>query len=174
MATDIQLVRPHRRYRESFLEGLRQFQAEGLPWHREIDFAQVSDDFEGFVLAELERAQLRTAERVPETVYWAIVPDGRYVGRISIRHELNDALRIFGGNIGYDTVPEFRRQGIASRMLAETLPRARELGLSEVLLTCDDTNAASIRVIEKNGGVLLERRAIDPAKPPKRYYWIAL
>ncbi len=46
---------------------------------------------------------------------------------------------------------------------------ARSLGLTEVLFTCDDTNAASIRVIS-----LRETKVLDPNRPPKRYYWIAL
>jgi len=35
-----------------------------------------------------------------------------------------------------------------------TLPRAREAGLSKVLLTVDSDNVASIRIIESNGGRL--------------------
>jgi predicted acetyltransferase len=44
----------------------------------------------------------------------------------------------------------------------------------EVLLTCDDTNAASICVIERNGGVLRETKVLAANKPLKRYYWINL
>jgi predicted acetyltransferase len=43
-----------------------------------------------------------------------------------------------------------------------------------VLLPCDDTNAASIRVIESHGGSLRETKALDAARPRKRYYWINL
>ena len=104
---------------------------------------------------------------------WAVA-DEQFVGRISIHHELNDALRVVGGHIGYDTVPSFRGRGVASEMLRLALPVARALGLPSVLLTCDDTNAASIRVIERNGGSLLETRARGADRPSKRYYWIAL
>jgi len=51
---------------------------------------------------------------------------------------------------------------------------ARALGLTAVLLTCDETNAASIRVIERNGGSLRETKLLDTNRPPKRYYWITL
>ena len=96
------------------------------------------------------------------------------MGRISIHHELNDALRVEGGHIGYDTVPSVRGRGVATEMLRQALPVARALGLREVLITCDDTNAASIRVIEKNGGSLRDTRALASDRPLKRYYWIAL
>ena len=85
---------------------------------------------------------------------------------------LNNALRVEGGHIGYDTVPSFRCRGVATEMLRQALPVARALGLPSVLLTCDDTNAASIRVIERNGGSLREAKALDTNRPLKRYYWI--
>lgn len=59
-------------------------------------------------------------------------------------------------------------------MLRQALPVARSLGLREVLLTCDDTNAASIRVIERNGGSLRETRVLEAKGPPKRCYWISV
>jgi predicted acetyltransferase len=169
--TDFKLVAPHIEYRDSFLAGLKEFQAEGLPWHLELDYQKIADDFSAFVNSELQHLYRRTEVFVPETKLWAIV-QGSYAGRISIRHELTDALRRMGGHVGYDTRPTFRGLGLASLMLKHALPVAKGLGLSEVLLTCDDTNAASIRVIEKNGGVLKEKKSIDPRKPLKRYYWI--
>ncbi len=105
---------------------------------------------------------------------WAIIND-EYVGRISIRHELNFTLRIImGGHIGYDTRPSFRGRGIASEMLRLALPFAKELGIKEALLTCNDDNLASIRVIEKNRGELRETKAQSPIGSAKRYYWIKL
>jgi RimJ/RimL family protein N-acetyltransferase len=41
-----------------------------------------------------------------------------------------------GGHIGYDTVPAYCGQGVATQMLRRALPVARQLGLTEVLLTC--------------------------------------
>ena len=170
---NIQLVMPAERYRESFLRALHEFQHEGLPWWIGGDLEAVERDFAGFVAKKLADATRRTETFVPATHLWAVTGD-EFAGRISIRHELNDTLRLMGGHIGYDTVPSFRGQGIATEMLRLALPTARALGLSEVLLTCDDTNEASIRVIEKNGGALRDTISLDPNKPRKRRYWIAL
>lgn len=169
----IQLVAPSEKYRETFLRGLREFRVEGLPWHVGVDLDAVETDFASFVAGKLADASRRTDTFVPATHFWAVA-DEQYVGRISIRHELNDALRAFGGHIGYDTVPSVRGRGVATEMLRQALPVARSLGLTEVLLTCDDTNAASIRVIERNGGVLRETKVLEPGKPAKRYYRIVL
>jgi predicted acetyltransferase len=169
----IQLVPPAERFRETFLRGLREFQREGLPWWIGGDLATVEQDFGAFVARKLADANRRTETFVPATHLWAVAEE-QFVGRISIRHELNDTLLVEGGHIGYDTLPSFRRRGVATEMLRQALPMARALGLKAVLLTCDDTNAASIRVIESNGGSLHETKALDPNRPLKRYYWIDL
>ena len=165
----IELVAPAERYRETFLRGLRELQQEGLPWYLGADVADVDTDFAAYVARKLGEV----TSLVPKTQLWAIA-DEHFVGRIGIHHVLNDALRESGGHIGYDTVPSFRGRGVAKEMLRLALPVARGLGLPEVLLTCDDTNAASIRVIGGNGGVLRETRELDASRPRKRYYVIAL
>lgn len=169
----IQLLPPTERCRETFLRGLRELRDEGLPWWILGDVETAEHDFAGFVAKKLADSSRRTDTLVPKTHLWGLA-DEQFVGRISIHHELNDALRIEGGHIGYDTVPSFRGRGVATEMLRQALPVARALGLVEVLLTCDDTNAASIRVIEKCGGRLEETKALGPSRPPKRYYWISL
>lgn len=78
--------------------------------------------------------------------------DGVLVGRTSIRHELNDWLAKYGGHIGYAVVPEQRRKGYATEILRQALVVAHSIGIDDVLVTCDDTNVASARVIEKCGG----------------------
>jgi len=171
--TTIRLVPPTERYRESFLRGLGEFRQEGLPWWLGGDLETADQDFAGFVAKKLADSNRRTGTLVPTSHLWALREE-QFVGRISIHHVLNDALRVEGGHIGYDTVPSFRGRGVATEMLLQALPVARALGLPAVLLTCDDTNAASIRVIERNGGSLRETRVLGANRPLKRYYWITL
>jgi predicted acetyltransferase len=94
---------------------------------------------------------------VPMTTLWWVDGD-EYLGRLSIRHELTPWLHEFGGHIGYVVRPAGRRRGNASAMLAAARPFARDLGIDPALLTCDDTNVASRRVIESNGGVFEDQR----------------
>ena len=169
----ITLVAPTVECRDSFLRALREFRQEALPWWVGGDLDTVESDFAAFVARKLADATRRTETLVPVTHLWAIAAEG-FVGRISIRHELSDALRIMGGHIGYDTVPSMRGRGIATEMLRQALPVARTLGLTSALLTCDDDNPASIRVIERNGGVLRETKPLGPGGSVKRYYWITL
>jgi predicted acetyltransferase len=172
-SVQIKLVSPAESLRESFLCSMREFQHEGLSWWIGGDLELAERDFAAFVAKKLADPSRRTESVVPKTHLWAIAED-QFVGRISIHHELNDALRSSGGHIGYDTVPSVRGRGVATEMLRQALPVARALGLHEVLITCDDTNMASIRVIEKNGGVLQQTKALASNRPLKRYYWIDL
>ncbi len=98
---------------------------------------------------------------------------GVIVGRLSLRHSLNEVLLTVGGHIGYGVLPAHRRKGYATAMLRHALPLARELGLSRVLVTCDEDNIASRKIIEACGGVYESSYAVD-IEIPKRRYWIDL
>ena len=82
---------------------------------------------------------------VPSTFLFAF-DASRIIGRVSIRHELNEFLLRVGGHIGYVVVPEFRRQGHATAIVHQSLKIAHdELGIGRVPVACDGDNVGSIR-----------------------------
>ena len=93
------------------------------------------------------------------------------MGRVSIRHELNDFLAAYAGHIGYAVRPQWRRRGFATEILRQALIIVRAHGVDRVLVTCDEDNLASARAIERQGGVLEDTR-VDPDGILKRRYWI--
>lgn len=100
--------------------------------------------------------------------------DGKIVGRVSIRHELNEFLLKVGGHVGYGVLPEYRRKGYAKLMLQDALKYCEKLGIKKVLVTCDDDNIGSIKTIESAHGVLENKIDGGVGKPQKRRYWIDL
>jgi len=114
-------------------------------------------------------------EAVPATILWC-VEDDVFLGAVHIRHRLNPHLEQIGGHIGYAVRPSAQGRGLASEMLAQALTWTRaNLPLDRVLLTVNSLNPASIRVIEKNGGVL--DRAVPHIWRPGEtslHYWIVL
>lgn len=128
-------------------------------------------------LAELEK--FSDPKRIPagfvrglQFLYFS--EDNQLVGMINLRTNLNDYLENYGGHIGYGIQPKFRRQGYGSQMLKETLVIAKEQGLKQVLLTCDDDNQGSAKVIEANGGKLADERLNKESQKVIRRYWINL
>jgi predicted acetyltransferase len=106
---------------------------------------------------------------VPATFLVAEV-EGELVGRVSIRHELNDWLTRVGGHIGYCVRPAHRRRGYATEILRQSLIVARAVGVERALVSCNDANVASARAIERCGGVL--ENVVDEEGSRKRRYWI--
>lgn len=113
---------------------------------------------------------------VRATTLWLVDQDS-FIGELSIRHELNEALSRFGGHIGYEVRCSQCGKGYGTKMLALALDYCKtELGLRRVLITCDDANGASAKVIERNGGVLQDRivNRLDRGTVLTRRYWIAI
>ena len=78
--------------------------------------------------------------------------DSRIVGIIDLRYQLNEFLQNLG-NCGYSVRPSERKKGYATEMLRQVCHIAKEYGLPELKLSVEKGNAASIRTIEKNGGI---------------------
>lgn len=97
-----------------------------------------------------------TVSRLPGVVRW--MWDDRFVGSIGFRWQRGtEALPpTCLGHIGYSVVPWERHRGHATAALGAMLPLARAEGLRWVELTTDPGNVFSRRVIEANGGELVE------------------
>lgn len=130
-------------------------------------------DWRGYI-AEHSRRQFGVGlpvGAVPAS-YLVAVSDGVIVGRSSIRHRLNDKLRIVGGHVGYCVLPQFRRRGFATEICRQSVSIARTFGVDRVLLTCDVENIASKTVIERCGGILDNDWPTTDTTPSKNRYWI--
>ena len=92
------------------------------------------------------------ADRVPATTYWAMAGD-RIVACGNLRHRLTAELEVMGGHIGFSVRPSERCRGHAKALLRFLLRRARELGVGDVVMTCDQGNVASASVLRACGGV---------------------
>jgi predicted acetyltransferase len=183
----MQLVDPHVRYHRSYLAMLDELAAVGeehyarLPsWAAEgdvpeVDFTRASiEDPEVFAelvefhLLQRDPAAPRPRAFVPATELWMVDDDDEVVGRISLRHELNELLYTWGGHIGYVVRPSARGRGHATVALAGMLEVCRGMGIDPVLVTCDVDNVASRRTIEGAGGVH------EDTREGKLRFWIDL
>ncbi len=100
--------------------------------------------------------------------------DGKMVGTIQVRHTLNAFLAAYGGHIGYSVRPSERRKGYAARMLRDTLPFCRQIGLEKVLVSCRPDNIGSRKTILANGGVYESTVFVPERNEELERYWIDL
>jgi predicted acetyltransferase len=102
--------------------------------------------------------------------YWTNAA-GLVLGGIALRHGRDDYVR-WAGHIGYGIRPSARGHGLAAWALGRMLDEARVLGLDRVLAVCPIENVASVKTIERCGGVFEGIR--DTRFGPFRRYWIDL
>lgn len=154
----------------AFLIGLQDWKSEDLDWYT-FDWAGSYTD----MLTKLANKSLGIDLPhgfVPSTMFYGFVNDV-IVGRLHVRHSLNNYLLNHGGNIGYAVAEKYRGKGYASEMMRQVLPFCKHIGLSKLLLTCDDNNVPSYKIIEKMGGVLENKVKDEQLNRITRRYWIS-
>ncbi|MBE3560873.1 MAG: GNAT family N-acetyltransferase [Ktedonobacteraceae bacterium] len=167
------LTEPTFQYKESFLDGLREFQHEGRLLNYNI--RRIAADFESFLLREQTRRGSSSIlqGRVPSIDFW-LIDNNEYVGQLSVRPIMNDFLLRVAGNIGYQIRPSRRRCGYGKEILRLGLQKARELGIPKALITCDENNIGSKKIIEYNGGRFENAVNVEGSPTRKLRYWIDL
>ncbi|MDR7317229.1 GNAT family N-acetyltransferase [Brevibacillus nitrificans] len=168
------LVEPSMHYRESYLAFYREWkesQEPIVPWVVDKDPSDLAAYLQ-YLEAEKSEEKLQPGW-VANSTYWLVDEEEQVVGAVNIRHSLNEKLLNTGGHIGYGVVPSQRKKGYATRLLAQSLQKTRELGLTRVMVACDEGNIGSEKTIVKNGGVF-ESAFIEEDGNVVRRFWIEL
>ncbi|ARQ03605.1 Acetyltransferase (GNAT) family protein [Macrococcoides caseolyticum] len=120
----------------------------------------------------IEKLDMRESGQdwVNNTTFFYFI-DGVIIGAANIRHKLTKDLLNTGGHIGYGVARSYRGQGYATKILQESLVFARSIGIEKALITCDEDNIASSRVIIKNGG-LEDKPYLQSDGIKSRRFWI--
>lgn len=166
------LVEPSMTYKKPCLDAVREFHAAG---EYAIDAEQLGAKFEELIahlVAAKDPGNTPPGE-LPYEDFWLM--DGEeWIGKLTLRTTINTKFLHAGGHIGYEIRPSKRHRGYGTALLRLGLEKARERGLQRVLLTCDETNIASRKVIENNGGKLENAVQVEGQTVLKMRYWINL
>lgn len=174
--TPIKLIQPTLAYSDQLLAYKKSFGEipGGIAGSAELYFAQSIDAWLTQLKNDEDYAKV-APNRVPAIQFIAVTKDtNEIVGMLNFRKTLNNYLENFGGHIGYSIAPNKRCQGYGTEMLrlALLLASQPEFNLSRVLVTCNDTNLGSAKVIENNGGVFEDQRFDESDQHFTRRYWI--
>ena len=178
----MELVNPSIKYKKSFLEALDEYQREEKSdkhfrgeHYDSLKKEELEYNFQAYVDKVISKAKGQNLPEgyVPESTYW-LVDNNEFIGRVNLRHKLNVNLSRLGGHIGYDIRPSKRGKGYGRKILGLALQKAQQIGLDNVLITCNINNIPSKRVIEANGGILENSEKVGDRQPDKLRYWITI
>lgn len=179
----MELVKPDVKYKDSFVEALKDgfYLGSQLPMSDDA-IADIEKDFEAFLMNKVLKPYDPTPRlrddgkyypNAPQIPYW-LIDEGKFIGAFNLRTELNDFLMYIGGNVGYGVTPKYRRKGYATKGLSLLIIKARELGMNKLLIAAKEENIGSWKAIEKNGGVLENIITLPWQNNGQKYkrYWI--
>ena len=170
----LSLIKPSK----SLVEQIKFYKKE-FDISEEVDGTSLLMDFSN-IFEWLEQIKLyESADTLPKKEYviayqYLLIRDKDFkiLGMANLRKNLNDYLFNFGGHIGYSISPSERKKGYGKIILKKTIEEAKKLGMHDLLLTCNDENIGSIKIIEHNSGILENKVFEKDDNNTIRRYWI--
>ena len=160
-------------YKEAYLESLKQIKLGNIKKHDMVFINPDENDIVQKFMDKKDQSKLPEGY-VPSYNFFAI-DDDKFIGIIYIRIRLTERLLNYGGHIGYAINPKYWNKGYGKQLLKIGLEQYKNLIEEEkILITCDDDNTASYKIIESNGGILENKVENEDCgeKFITRRYWI--
>lgn len=139
-------------YKNGFLDFVEDYRLNGEPEYY-LMYKDGRDNFELYIEKLINNAKGKDlpAGWSPCTTLWLVDNKEYVLGVIRIRHQ---SIPVHG-NIGYDVAPMFRKRGYGRKILQLSFPYIKKIGLDTVMVTCEENNKFSQKIILSCGGKLL-------------------
>ena len=153
----LKLVKPEKKYLPSVYEAIAEYKSNASKYEISAVRKMILAEENGFskYFDEVEKNSQGIGLKsgyVPNTTYW-LVDDNNYIGTFDLRHYLTPNLEEIGGHIAYQIRPSAQGNGFAGKGLKLCLEKAKDMGIKQVLVTCNAENTASYGTMSK---VMLE------------------
>lgn len=99
----------------------------------------------------------RALEGAPAYLFDIVLLDGTLVGQIDLRMGAGQSLVMYAGQIGYGIDRPYRGRRYAVKACRLIVPVALDHGMTEIWITCNPDNPASVRTCEHLGAQFVER-----------------
>ena len=150
------LIKPNVLYKDRFIEGVHSLIKEDM-------YLNMSDD------KIIEKAFSSNSN---DAMFW-LVDNEKWLGMITIRHNPTTHPNFpqeLASHISYDIKPEEQGKGYGKEILRLGLKEAKKIGFKEIFVACNEDNIRSQKVIEFNGGKLINDIYVPMIKQSiKRY-----
>lgn len=171
----MELVKPEQKYLQSYYEACLEtwgYVHDNYILHNPAEYdvwkTRIFEDYEN-----LEKGIGLPDGFVPSVTFWAVDRD-KYIGTVNIRPELSGRLKEYGGHIGIVIRKSCRKMGYGEVFGKMALEKVFQMGVKEVLLTCEETNVGSKRILEKFTPEKTEKDIVllnGKQTPVLRYYF---
>ena len=126
------------------------------------------DEFPKYLEKEINRKNNKVTYDDTPTITYIMYDNNKPIGLICLRTEIDDKWMKWSGNFYYRIRLLERKKGYGTKILSLALEEFRRLGFKEVYGQSSAGNIGSAKVIENNGGILLDE------KDGTRYYKIVI
>ncbi len=148
---DLFLVEPNIQYQKSFENYVLAYRKINDKYYFN-KYKEALENFQDYLsdLYNYSNGKDLPQGKVATSTFW-LIAKSEVVGVVRIRHQEVEC----AGHIGYDISPDYRNRGYGFQILKLALEKTINIGIEEVILTCNTDNTASKKIIEKNNGKLL-------------------
>ena len=174
-ALGMELIKPEQKYLQSYYEACLEtwgYVHDGYILHNPAEYdkwkTHIFEDYEN-----QEKGIGLSEGFVSSVTFWAVDGD-KYIGTVNIRPELSERLKEYGGHIGIVIRKSCRKMGYGESFGKMALNKVFQMGVKEVLLTCEETNIGSRRILEKFNPEKTEKAVVllnGKQTPVLRYYF---